>query len=74
MRLEVTKEIEEAAGQISAASDAVYEVKERANFQFLLGELQQQHPRKLAMTHELDGFVRNGSRCRKRGDHERIAY
>ena len=58
MRLEVTKEIEEAAGHISATSDAVYEVREMGNLQSHLEDLQQQHPGKLAMTHELDGFCK----------------
>jgi hypothetical protein len=56
MRLEVTKENEEAARRISPASGVWF--KEMVNLQSLFEDLQQQHPRLLAMTHELNRFCK----------------
>ena len=68
MRLEVTKQIEEAARRISTGKRWGMWLKEMVNLQSHLEDLQQQNSRLLAMTHELNRFVENGSRCRKRGE------
>jgi hypothetical protein len=56
MRLEVTKENEEAARHILAGKRWGLWLKEIANP--LLEDLQQQHPRQLAVTDELERFCR----------------
>jgi hypothetical protein len=71
MKLEVTKQKNEAARRISRGKRWGMWLKETANLQSI-EDLQQQHPRLLAMTNLID-FVENGSRYRKRGDYERIA-
>jgi hypothetical protein len=52
MRLEVTKENEEAARHISTGKRFGLWLKKAVNLQSHLEDLQQQHPRLLAMTHE----------------------
>ena len=73
MRLEVTKQIEEAARHISTGKRGVW-LKEMVNLQSHLEDLQQQHPRLLAMTHEPNRFCRERLlMSKKRRDYERIA-
>ena len=58
MKLEVTKQIEEAARHVSSGKRGVW-LKEMVNIQSDLEDLkQQQHLRPSVMTHELNGFCR----------------
>ena len=59
MKLEVTKQIEEAARHVSPGKGWSVWFKEMVYLQSNLGDLQQQqHPRPIVMTHELNRFCR----------------
>jgi hypothetical protein len=73
MKLEVTKHNEEAARHTSWGKRGLW-LKEMVNLQSHLEDLQQQHFRLLAMTHEPNRFCREQLlMSNKRRDHERIA-
>jgi hypothetical protein len=73
MRSEVTKEIEKAAGHISAGQRLRPRMGEMTDRQSLIDDLQQQHPKLLAMTNFVD-FVGNSFLYRRRGHYEWIDY
>ena len=74
MRLEMTKQVEEAARRISTGSRQDAWLKEMVNLQSHLEDLQQQGSRLLAMTHEPNRFCRERLLIsKKRRDYERIA-
>ena len=74
MRLEMTKQIEEAARRISTGKRWGMWLKEMVNLQSHLEDLQQQNSRLLAMTDELNRFCREQLLIsKKRRDNERIA-
>ena len=74
MRLEMTKQIEEAARRISTNKRWGMWLKEMVNLQSHLEDLQQQGSRLLATTHEPNGFCREQLLIsKKRRDNERIA-
>ena len=59
MQLEVTKQNEETARHVSSGKRGLW-LKEMVNIQSNLEDLQQQqqHPRPIVMTHELNRFCR----------------
>jgi hypothetical protein len=74
MRLEMTKQIEEAARRISTGKRWGMWLKEMVNLQSHLEDLQQQNSRLLAMADEFNRFCRERLLIsKKRRDYERIA-
>ena len=73
MKLVVTKQNEEDARRISPGKRGLW-FKEMVNVLSRFEEPQQQHPRPLVMTHELNRFCREKLlMSKKRRDYERIA-